>query len=95
MSPFSWQGENLCRLTLAFITDWRAVRVAAAGISTEIEGPHTEVFPYVVVALLGYAQMDGCTRMQLFSWSLLGRPINKSWLQFALLGEENITLFTE
>ena len=41
------------------------MRVAAAGISTG-EGPHTEVFPYVVVALLGYAQMDGCLRMQLF-----------------------------
>ena len=48
------------------------MRVAAAGISTEIEGPHTEVFPYVVVALLGYPQMDGCTIgfMKLgFEWS--------------------------
>ena len=33
------------------------MRVAAAGISNEREGPYTEVFPYVVVALLGYAQM--------------------------------------
>ena len=26
MSPFSWQGQNLCGLSLAFIIDWRVVR---------------------------------------------------------------------
>ena len=25
MSPFSWQGQNLCGLELAFIIDWRVV----------------------------------------------------------------------
>ena len=25
MSPFSWQGQNLCGLSLAFILDWRVV----------------------------------------------------------------------
>ena len=25
MSPFSWQCQNLCRLSLAFILDWRVV----------------------------------------------------------------------
>ena len=25
MSPFSWQGQNLCGLSLAFIVDWRVV----------------------------------------------------------------------
>ena len=24
-SPFSWQGQNLCGLSLAFIIDWRVV----------------------------------------------------------------------
>ena len=27
MSPFSWQCQNLCLLSLAFITDWRVVSV--------------------------------------------------------------------
>ena len=26
MSPFSWQCQNLCKLSLAFIIDWRVVR---------------------------------------------------------------------
>ena len=26
MSPFSWQYQNLCFLSLAFITDWKVVR---------------------------------------------------------------------
>ena len=25
LSLFSWQGQNLCRLSLAFIIDWRVV----------------------------------------------------------------------
>ena len=28
MSPFSWQCQNLCLLSLAFIIDWRVVSVA-------------------------------------------------------------------
>ena len=26
MSPFSWQGQNLCGLSFAFIIDWRVVK---------------------------------------------------------------------
>ena len=25
MSPFSWQGRNLCGLSLVFVKDWRVV----------------------------------------------------------------------
>ena len=27
MSPFSWQGQNLCGPSLAFIIDWRVVQL--------------------------------------------------------------------
>ena len=36
MSPFSWQGHNLYKMSLAFIMDWRVVgEVARAQTSQE------------------------------------------------------------
>ena len=31
MSPFSWQGHNLCGLSLVFVKDWRVVSQLFAG----------------------------------------------------------------
>ena len=54
MSPFPWQGQNLCRQCLAFIIDWRVVRGYAH------KGPTTPLLQTVCYLFLPPPTVENC-----------------------------------
>ena len=84
MSPFSWQCQNLCLLSLAFILDWRVVHVTHC-ISEPTICERSRQFIFSKTHKTGSSTVQNILMRQVFHQNLsLVMPAKRTWL-FPLL----------
>ena len=80
MSPFSWQCQNLCLLSLAFIIDWRVV--ASYSVCNK---EMTKGYPTLVLRVL-WGKVGSLKKFAEFrdNFLSLGRKFDVLWRNFAI-----------